>query len=137
MYGTWIRQTSIASPVRSGALGWACAESYVERPGVGETTAVTIGLLHPSEMGAAIGAALRASGKTVLWASTGPERRQALIRTQLRGTSENLLSASRTALGFRLRRFSHRPRSLLPRAGRDRAAGHACGKPWGTARSVG
>jgi 3-hydroxyisobutyrate dehydrogenase-like beta-hydroxyacid dehydrogenase len=59
---------SIASLVRSGR--WAGAESYVER-GIGETTAVTIGLLHPGEMGAAIGAALRASGKTVLWTSTG------------------------------------------------------------------
>jgi 3-hydroxyisobutyrate dehydrogenase-like beta-hydroxyacid dehydrogenase len=32
---------------------------------------VTVGLLHPGEMGAAIGAALRARGKTVLWTSTG------------------------------------------------------------------
>jgi 3-hydroxyisobutyrate dehydrogenase-like beta-hydroxyacid dehydrogenase len=30
-----------------------------------------IGLLHPGEMGAAVGAALRASGHTVLWTSTG------------------------------------------------------------------
>jgi len=30
-----------------------------------------IGLLHPGEMGAAVGAALRISGHTVLWASTG------------------------------------------------------------------
>jgi hypothetical protein len=33
MYGTWIRQTPVASLVRSGALGWACPESYLERPG--------------------------------------------------------------------------------------------------------
>jgi 3-hydroxyisobutyrate dehydrogenase-like beta-hydroxyacid dehydrogenase len=32
---------------------------------------VTIGLLHPGEMGAALGAALRAKGETVLWASAG------------------------------------------------------------------
>jgi 3-hydroxyisobutyrate dehydrogenase-like beta-hydroxyacid dehydrogenase len=32
---------------------------------------MTIGLLHPGEMGAAIGEALRASGQTVLWASAG------------------------------------------------------------------
>jgi 3-hydroxyisobutyrate dehydrogenase-like beta-hydroxyacid dehydrogenase len=38
---------------------------------IGETTAMTIGLLHPGEMGAAIGAALRASGQTLLWASAG------------------------------------------------------------------
>jgi 3-hydroxyisobutyrate dehydrogenase-like beta-hydroxyacid dehydrogenase len=30
-----------------------------------------IGLLHPGEMAAAVGAALRISGHTVLWASTG------------------------------------------------------------------
>jgi 3-hydroxyisobutyrate dehydrogenase-like beta-hydroxyacid dehydrogenase len=32
---------------------------------------VTIGVLHPGEMGAAIGSALRSAGHTVLWASTG------------------------------------------------------------------
>jgi 3-hydroxyisobutyrate dehydrogenase-like beta-hydroxyacid dehydrogenase len=32
---------------------------------------VTVGLLHPGEMGAAIGGALRARGTTVLWASAG------------------------------------------------------------------
>jgi 3-hydroxyisobutyrate dehydrogenase-like beta-hydroxyacid dehydrogenase len=32
---------------------------------------MTIGLLHPGEMGAAVGAALRASGQSVLWASAG------------------------------------------------------------------
>jgi 3-hydroxyisobutyrate dehydrogenase-like beta-hydroxyacid dehydrogenase len=32
---------------------------------------VTIGIVHPGEMGAAIGAALRAAGQTVLWASSG------------------------------------------------------------------
>jgi 3-hydroxyisobutyrate dehydrogenase-like beta-hydroxyacid dehydrogenase len=36
-----------------------------------KTVAVTIGLLHPGEMGAAVAAVLRASGQTVLWASTG------------------------------------------------------------------
>ena len=38
---------------------------------IGETTVMTIGLLHPGEMGAAIAAALRASGQTLLWASAG------------------------------------------------------------------
>lgn len=32
---------------------------------------LTIGLLHPGEMGAAIGAALRATGRRVVWASAG------------------------------------------------------------------
>jgi 3-hydroxyisobutyrate dehydrogenase-like beta-hydroxyacid dehydrogenase len=32
---------------------------------------VTIGLLHPGEMGAALGAALRAKGEAVLWVSSG------------------------------------------------------------------
>jgi len=32
---------------------------------------MTVGLLHPGEMGAAVGAALRARGETVVWASTG------------------------------------------------------------------
>jgi 3-hydroxyisobutyrate dehydrogenase-like beta-hydroxyacid dehydrogenase len=32
---------------------------------------MTVGLLHPGEMGAAVGAALRAKGETVLWASSG------------------------------------------------------------------
>jgi 3-hydroxyisobutyrate dehydrogenase-like beta-hydroxyacid dehydrogenase len=32
---------------------------------------MAIGLLHPGEMGAALGAALRAKGETVLWASSG------------------------------------------------------------------
>lgn len=34
-------------------------------------TGVTIGLLHPGEMGAAIGSVLRERGHTVLWASSG------------------------------------------------------------------
>ncbi len=34
-----------------------------------ENVAVRIGLLHPGEMGAAVGAVLRARGETVLWAS--------------------------------------------------------------------
>ncbi len=32
---------------------------------------MTIGVLHPGEMGAAVGAALRAAGQTVVWASPG------------------------------------------------------------------
>jgi 3-hydroxyisobutyrate dehydrogenase-like beta-hydroxyacid dehydrogenase len=38
---------------------------------MGETAGVVIGVLHPGEMGAAVGAALRAKGETVLWASAG------------------------------------------------------------------
>jgi len=38
---------------------------------MGETAFVKVGLLHPGEMGAAIGAALRARGHDVLWASRG------------------------------------------------------------------
>ena len=38
---------------------------------MGETTGVTVGLLHPGEMGAAIGAALRARGEPVVWTSAG------------------------------------------------------------------
>jgi 3-hydroxyisobutyrate dehydrogenase-like beta-hydroxyacid dehydrogenase len=34
-------------------------------------TGVTIGLLHPGEMGAAIGSVLRERGHTILWASSG------------------------------------------------------------------
>jgi 3-hydroxyisobutyrate dehydrogenase-like beta-hydroxyacid dehydrogenase len=33
--------------------------------------AVTVGVLHPGEMGAALGAVLRAKGESVLWASSG------------------------------------------------------------------
>jgi 3-hydroxyisobutyrate dehydrogenase-like beta-hydroxyacid dehydrogenase len=39
---------------------------------MGEDALVTVvGLLHPGEMGAAVGGALRAHGETVLWASAG------------------------------------------------------------------
>jgi hypothetical protein len=38
---------------------------------ISQTVAVTIGVLHPGEMGAALGAALRAAGQTVVWASRG------------------------------------------------------------------
>ena len=34
-------------------------------------TETTIGLLHPGEMGAAVGAALRTRGEAVVWASDG------------------------------------------------------------------
>ena len=39
--------------------------------GVDETTQLTIGLLHPGEMGAAVGQCLVTAGHTVLWASAG------------------------------------------------------------------
>jgi 3-hydroxyisobutyrate dehydrogenase-like beta-hydroxyacid dehydrogenase len=38
---------------------------------IGETPLVTVGVLHPGEMGAALAAALRAKGEPVLWASSG------------------------------------------------------------------
>jgi Domain of unknown function (DUF1932)/Rossmann-like domain len=47
------------------------ASSEEETGEIGETAAVTVGLVHPGEMGAAVGAALRSGGQTVLWASSG------------------------------------------------------------------
>jgi 3-hydroxyisobutyrate dehydrogenase-like beta-hydroxyacid dehydrogenase len=49
---------------------------------------VTIGLLHPGEMGSAVGAALRAGGHRVVWASAGrgPE-------TRARAEAEGLVDA--------------------------------------------
>jgi 3-hydroxyisobutyrate dehydrogenase-like beta-hydroxyacid dehydrogenase len=41
------------------------------KPRFGENAIVTVGLLHPGEMGAALGAALRAKGEEVVWASAG------------------------------------------------------------------
>ena len=38
---------------------------------IDDTIPVTVGLLHPGEMGAAVGAALRARGESVVWASVG------------------------------------------------------------------
>jgi 3-hydroxyisobutyrate dehydrogenase-like beta-hydroxyacid dehydrogenase len=38
---------------------------------MGQAGIVTVGILHPGEMGAAVGAALRERGETVLWASPG------------------------------------------------------------------
>jgi putative NADH-flavin reductase len=38
---------------------------------MGETALVKVGLLHPGEMGAAIGAVLRARGHDVFWVSRG------------------------------------------------------------------
>jgi hypothetical protein len=64
--------------VRSGALNYEIAAqarssarpSFTART-VSQTAAVTVGVLHPGEMGAAVGAALRVAGQTVVWASTG------------------------------------------------------------------
>ena len=58
--------------MRNRRTAWPSA-----RPGfhggltVSQTVVVTIGVLHPGEMGAAVGAALRAAGQTVVWASPG------------------------------------------------------------------
>jgi 3-hydroxyisobutyrate dehydrogenase-like beta-hydroxyacid dehydrogenase len=38
---------------------------------ISQNTSVTVGLIHPGEMGAAVGATLRGVGETVLWASAG------------------------------------------------------------------
>lgn len=46
-------------------------ERVLHRRAIGENAAMSVGLLHPGEMGAAIGAALGARGETVLWASAG------------------------------------------------------------------
>jgi 3-hydroxyisobutyrate dehydrogenase-like beta-hydroxyacid dehydrogenase len=63
---------------------------------------VTVGLLHPGEMGAAVGAAVLASGARVLWASEG---RSAATRDRGRevglgdaGTLEAVVRASRVIL---------------------------------------
>ncbi len=51
-------------------IGTARADSIPER-GYDGRVATVIGLLHPGEMGAAVGATLRAAGHDVVWASTG------------------------------------------------------------------
>jgi 3-hydroxyisobutyrate dehydrogenase-like beta-hydroxyacid dehydrogenase len=62
----------------------------------------TIGLLHPGEMGAAVGAAARAGGARVVWASAGrgPETRRRAGAAGLEdvGTVEALVRASGTIL---------------------------------------
>jgi 3-hydroxyisobutyrate dehydrogenase-like beta-hydroxyacid dehydrogenase len=59
---------------------------------------VTVGLLHPGEMGAAVGAALRSRGEVVLWASAGrsPETaaRAAAAGLQDAGTVDQLARRS-------------------------------------------
>ncbi len=46
-------------------------DNHNQRRGAGESRMATIGLLHPGEMGAAVGAALAGAGHEVLWASEG------------------------------------------------------------------
>jgi len=59
---------------------------------------VTVGILHPGEMGAAVGAALRTTGATVLWASDGRSaataRRAAKAGLEDAGTVEALVRRS-------------------------------------------
>ncbi len=59
---------------------------------------MAIGLLHPGEMGAAVGAVLRARGETVLWASAGRSaataERAGRARLEDVGTSEELARRS-------------------------------------------
>jgi 3-hydroxyisobutyrate dehydrogenase-like beta-hydroxyacid dehydrogenase len=66
---------------------------------------VTVGLLHPGEMGAAVGAALRTAEETVLWASSGRSAatadRAAGARLEDVGTIEEL--AGRCDVIFSLR----------------------------------
>jgi 3-hydroxyisobutyrate dehydrogenase-like beta-hydroxyacid dehydrogenase len=49
----------------------ALAGGLLRVPPRGKLRGVKIGLLHPGEMGAAVGSALRAGGEPVLWASEG------------------------------------------------------------------
>jgi 3-hydroxyisobutyrate dehydrogenase-like beta-hydroxyacid dehydrogenase len=62
----------------------------------------TIGLLHPGEMGASVGAAARASGHHVLWASEGrgadTRRRAAAAGLEDAGTVAALVAASEVVL---------------------------------------
>ncbi|HMI28509.1 MAG TPA: DUF1932 domain-containing protein [Gaiellaceae bacterium] len=66
-------QPAIARTFRSPTC-WPSPSSPPPDPGDGtisQTVAVIIGVLHPGEMGAAVGAALRVAGQSVVWASTG------------------------------------------------------------------
>jgi 3-hydroxyisobutyrate dehydrogenase-like beta-hydroxyacid dehydrogenase len=62
----------------------------------------TIGLLHPGEMGAAVGAAARADGARVLWASEGrgpaTRRRAAAARLEDAGSLADLVHGSEVIL---------------------------------------
>jgi 3-hydroxyisobutyrate dehydrogenase-like beta-hydroxyacid dehydrogenase len=50
----------------------ATASPYcVHSRALAKLRAVTVGVLHPGEMGAALGAVLRAKGESILWASSG------------------------------------------------------------------
>jgi 3-hydroxyisobutyrate dehydrogenase-like beta-hydroxyacid dehydrogenase len=55
-------------------------------------TGVTIGLLHPGDMGATVGAAARANGARVLWASSGRG-----LQTQKRAAAAGLTDAGTVA----------------------------------------
>jgi 3-hydroxyisobutyrate dehydrogenase-like beta-hydroxyacid dehydrogenase len=55
----------------SGYLGLSPAELRVRDSGMDTARANVIGLLHPGEMGAAVGQCLTGHGHTVLWASEG------------------------------------------------------------------
>lgn len=61
-------------------------------------TQTTIGVLHPGEMGSAVGAAAQAAGARVVWASEGrsPSTRNRAIASQLEdvGTLDRLVSES-------------------------------------------
>jgi hypothetical protein len=63
-----------------------------------------IGLLHPGEMGAAVGAAARANGAQVIWASEGrgdaTRRRAGSAGLEDVGTVERLVAASRLILSI-------------------------------------
>jgi 3-hydroxyisobutyrate dehydrogenase-like beta-hydroxyacid dehydrogenase len=65
---------------------------------------MTIGLLHPGEMGSAVGAALRAAGHEVLWASAGrsPETAERAERAGLTdaGTIRELAARSEVILSI-------------------------------------
>ena len=58
------------SPERAW-LAWPVEMGESSGMAMGESSGMAVGLLHPGEMGAAIGAVLRARGEVVMWASAG------------------------------------------------------------------
>ena len=66
------RAAALGDPPRPRRRGDdACADDAARRARHVRAAGMTVGLLHPGEMGAAIGAALQAAGHEVLWASDG------------------------------------------------------------------
>src|SRR5262249_1634560 len=74
------RSAATRPSASASASNGACLRCCPRRRSSGATarrsarSAMAVGLLHPGEMGAAIGEALRNRGETVLWASAGRSR---------------------------------------------------------------